>query len=192
MNKTAFILILFFAIILITLQLYAQDNNSRSNINSENELAYSENEELVYAANYTWGPIWTDVGEIALKIRRIIGEPIRYYVRGDAHTYKFYDNFFKVRDIYEASFEVPHIYPVHFYRDIHEGNYNIKNIYRFYKIKNCINITIQQQKSPARDTIIDIKQCTFDVLTFFYHSRNLDFSNVMPNQVFRMNVVIDD
>jgi hypothetical protein len=159
---------------------------------SENELAYQDGEELVYAGNYTWGPIWTDVGEIMLKTRRIIGEPIRYYVRGDARTYKFYDNFFKVRDLYEASFEVPSMRPVHFYRDIHEGSYSIKNTYRFDWVKNLINVRIERRMPPLCDTILYVKPCTFDILTFFYNSRNLDFTNVKPNQIFPMTIVIDD
>lgn len=185
---TLIIPILFLAISSIR----AQNTETCSTMQSEDELAYKDGEELVYAGNYTWGPIWTDVGEIVLSTRRIIGKPIRYYVKGEARTYKFYDTFFKVRDWYEASFEVPGMRPVHFYRNVNEGDYKMKNTYRFDWVNNLINITIQRKEAPARDTVLKVKPCTFDVLTFFYHARNLDFSNVRPNQVFPMIITIDD
>lgn len=178
--------------ILFAVALSAQVSNSCSTMKSEDELAYKDGEQLTFVGNYTWGPIWTDVAEVVFKTRRIVGEPIRYYVRADVNTYKFYDNFFKVRDLYEASFEVPSMRPVHFYRDINEGDYKMKNTYRFDWVKNVINVTIQKRKRPARDTVLSVKPCTFDVLTFFYHARNLDYTNVKANQLFPMIIAIDD
>lgn len=172
--------------------IWAQDTVACNTLKYESQLAYHDGEELTYAANYTWGPIWTDVGEVILKVKRVVGDPIRYYVRGDARTYKFYDNFFKVRDIYEASFAVPSMQPIHFYRNINEGDYAMKNTYQFNWVENQVRVTIQKNNNPSHDTIIKVQPCTLDVLTFFYNSRNIDFSNVKPNQSFPVTIMIDD
>ena len=184
--------ILSIALALFFIPVYAQDINSCGGVASEEEVAFHEKEELTYAGNYTWGPIWTDVAEVVFKTRRIVGSPIRYYVRVDARTFKFYDTFFKVRDVYEASFEIPTMRPVHFYRYVQEGSYRMKNTFRFDWANNRMNATIQRKTYPARDTVLILKPCTFDAITFFYNARSMNFSNIQPNQIFTMDIVIDD
>lgn len=158
----------------------------------ENELIFKDGEELTYAAAYNWGPIFTDVGEVTLKITRQNTTPMQYHVRGDGRTYKFYDKFFMVRDIYEANFSVPHFRSVSFHRNIKEGDYTMKNTYVFDWNKNKIHARIQRQQAEEKQINLDLTTCTLDVLTYFYYLRNLDFSTAEPNQVYTVSIALDD
>lgn len=158
----------------------------------ESALAFRDGESLTYAAAYNWGPIFTDVGEVALKITRHSTNPINYHVRGDGRTYRFYDNFFKVRDIYEANFTVPNFQSILFFRDIKEGDYSMKNNYQFDWYTNTILARIQRQQDAERQLEMKLTTCTMDVLTYFYYLRNLDFTTAQPNQVYTVSIALDD
>jgi hypothetical protein len=161
------------------------------NVDEEN-LAFRNHEVLVYAASYSWGPIFTDVGEVILKVNQTKIYPVEFHITADAKTYKFYDNFFKVRDFYEAKFSVPNIRSVYFHRDIIEGDYSMKNTYVFDWTNNKVDAIVQRQKRAARELEINLDNCTLDVITYFYYLRNLDFSDVYPNKIYTLSIILDD
>jgi hypothetical protein len=158
----------------------------------EEDLAFKNHEVLVYAASYSWGPIFTDVGELVLKVNQTKIYPVEFHITADAKTYKFYDNFFKVRDFYESKFSVPNIRSVYFHRDIIEGDYSMKNTYVFDWANNKVNAIVQRQKNAPKELEINLDNCTLDVITYFYYLRNLDFSNVYPNKIYTLSIILDD
>jgi hypothetical protein len=160
------------------------------NVN-ESDLAFNSRETLTYAASYSWGPIFTDVGEVFLKANRISSYPAEYHMVAEAKTYKFYDKFFKVRDFYESKFTVPDIKSIYFHRDINEGGYSIKNTYNFDWENKKIDVAIERRQNE-RKIELDLEDCTLDVITYFYYLRNLDFSDAYPNRVYTLSIVIDD
>jgi hypothetical protein len=161
-----------------------------ANVN-EPDLAFNNRETLVYAASYSWGPIFTDVGEISLKTSKTRHYPVEYHIVAEAKTYKFYDNFFRVRDFYEARFTVPDIRSVYFHRDINEGSYSIKNTYNFNWERNKIDVLIEKRQE-AKKSELNLTDCTLDVMTYFYYLRNLDFSDAYPNRIYTLSIVLDD
>ena len=158
----------------------------------EENLAFRNGESLKYAASYLWGLIFTDVGEVGMNVDRTKEFPTEYRVTINARTHKMYDKFFKVRDYYEAVFSVPDIRSVHFYRDIREGNYTMKNTYGFDNENNVINAVIQKNEEEAKTFELVHGGCTFDVLTYFYYLRNLDYDNVYPGKVFTLSIALDE
>jgi hypothetical protein len=158
----------------------------------EPDLAFNNLETLVYVASYSWGPIFTDVGEMSMKISKTEVSSAEFHVTAEAKTYKFYDRFFKVRDFYESKFTVPNIRSVYFHRNITEGDYTMKNTYNFDWENNKINAVIQRQKAPAKEIEMNLPDCTLDVMTYFYYLRNLDFSNAYPNRVYLLSIALDD
>jgi hypothetical protein len=168
------------------------DAQKLCNINiEEEELSFKSHETLTYAASYSWGFLFTDVGEVVLKINKTKLFPIEYHVTADAKTYKFYDRFFKVRDFYESKFIIPDMRSIYFYRNILEGDYTMKNTYNFDWENNKINAVIQRQKAPAKNIEINLNTCTLDVLSYFYYLRNLDFSDACPNSVYVISIALD-
>ncbi|MDR1130616.1 MAG: DUF3108 domain-containing protein [Prevotellaceae bacterium] len=159
---------------------------------SESDLAFNSRETLTYAASYSWGPIFMDVGEVFLKANRTRSYPVEYHIVAEAKTYKFYDKFFKVRDFYESKFTVPDIKSVYFHRDINEGGYSIKNTYNFNWENNKIDVVIERRQNEQRKFELDLEDCTLDVITYFYYLRNLDFSDAYLNRVYTLSIVLDD
>ncbi|MDR2466015.1 MAG: DUF3108 domain-containing protein [Prevotellaceae bacterium] len=158
----------------------------------EENLAFGNGESLKYAASYLWGLIFTDVGEVDMNVDKIKEYPSEWQVTINARTHKFYDKFFKVRDYYEAVFSAPEIRSLYFRRDIREGNYAMKNTYRFDNENNTIDATIQKNEDSAKRMELVHEGCTFDVLTYFYYLRNLDYDNVYPGKIFKLSIALDE
>ena len=109
----------------------------------EHQRAYDHGERLVYIINYTWGVINTDVGEATVtltkKNNRNWGDYFHSVITGN--TYRFYDVFFKVRDLFESKFSPVNGRPFYFHRDVSEGKYTMKNTY-FFNPDFSINATV--------------------------------------------------
>ncbi|MDR1338555.1 MAG: DUF3108 domain-containing protein [Prevotellaceae bacterium] len=159
---------------------------------SESDLAFNNRETLAYAASYSWGPIFVDVGEVFLKTNKTKIHPTEYHMTAEAKTHKFYDKFFKVRDFYESRFTVPDIKSVYFHRDISEGGYTIKNTYNFDWENNKVDVVIEKRHNEPKKFELNLEDCTLDVITYFYYLRNLDFSEAYPNRVYTLSIVLDD
>jgi hypothetical protein len=161
-----------------------------ANIN-EQDLSFNSDENLVYAASYSWGPIFVDVGEVSLDINKTQSSPTEFHIVANAKTYKFYDKFFRVRDFYEARFSLPNIRSTYFHRDINEGDYSIKNTYNFDWTNNTIDVAIEKRQK-VRKLELSLDNCTLDVMTYFYYLRNLDFDSAYPNKIYTLSIVLDD
>ena len=141
--------------------------------------AYDHGENLVYIINYRWGLVNTDVGEAVVNLykkRHSTGEEYFHSII-NGYTYKFYDVFFKVRDLFESKFSISNGRPFYFHRDIHEGKYRMKNFFHFqpdYSIK----ARVERKTDPIIDTLLPGRECTFDLVSLFYFSRNIDFTNI--------------
>lgn len=146
---------------------------------SEAARAYKDGEFLRYKIHYVWGMIQSDVGEARVKATRKkeppYGDHFHSVINGE--TYKFYDLFFKVRDLFEAKFNTTNGRPYYFHRDIAEGRYRMKNTYN-YNNDYSIQARVQRKKEPIVDTLIQASECTFDLVSLFYFVRNLDYSKV--------------
>jgi hypothetical protein len=158
----------------------------------EVDLAFNNREVLTYAASYSWGPIFLDVGEVSLKLNKEDVSPAEFHMTAEAKTYKFYDKFFKVRDFYEAKFTVPNMRSTYFHRNINEGDYSIKNTYHFDWTNNKIDAVIEKNQREPRKFELKLEDCTLDVITYFYYLRNLDFSGAYPDKVYTLSIVLDD
>ncbi|MDR1886751.1 MAG: DUF3108 domain-containing protein [Prevotellaceae bacterium] len=181
----------FFAIILLLSSPAGAQELCKMQIDESN-LAFNNRESLVYAASYSWGPIFLDVGEVILKADKSRMFPVEFHITANAKTYKFYDKFFKVRDFYEAKFTVPNVRSVYFHRDINEGDYSIKNTYNFDWANNKVNAVIEKRQRPPRQFELTLNDCTLDVITYFYYLRNLDFEDAYPDKIYSLSIVLDD
>lgn len=144
---------------------------------SEQDRSYKDGELLVYKINYVWGMIQTDVGEARVKVTRKnlppYGDHFHAVINGE--TYKFYDIFFKVRDLFEAKFNTTNGRPYYFHRDIEEGRYRMKNTY-YYNNDYSIQASVKRKQAPVVDTLMQATECTFDLVSLFYFVRNFDYS----------------
>ncbi len=159
---------------------------------AEKDLPFKDGESLRYLLTYQWGAVMTDVGEGVSTLKRI-GEgasPAHYYASVTGKTFKFFDMFFKVRDLYESKFYASTVRPFYFYRSVEEGKYRMKNTYSFSPDNN-IRAKVQKYDNPILDTVLKGNNCTFDILTLFYYARTIDFSKIQSGEKQPMLFTID-
>lgn len=155
------------------------------------ELVFGHGENLRYIINYQWGSINTDVGEavLTLEYNDNAEEPF-FHARAVGRTFRFYDVLFKVRDFYETKFSARNLRPFYFHRDIREKKYKMKNTMTFLP-NYQIRANIERLDDPPRDTLLNGKIYTFDLLSLFYFARNNDFGNDKVGQERPVSFVID-
>lgn len=167
--------------------------NAKLRIYAADELAFKAGERLTMVANYKWGIISADVGEATISLEQERFRDTLYFSsRAFATTYKFWDKFFRVRDIYEGRFDAYTLRPLHFYRDIHEESYRMLNTIDFNNNDYTIKSSIKQNNKPKKDTLLRGTATTFDFISLFYNSRNLDFSSLTEGKTYPFSFVVDD
>ena len=155
-------------------------------------ITFKEGEQITYIASYNWYFVWTDVGEVNFKVtkeNKFNRELLHLYSYGK--SYQFYDWFFKVRDLYESWVDPKTLQPVYFNRNIYEGGFTKENEYRFDWNKYQTYTRIKRKKGPNKFDTLKIEKCTYDVVSSIYIARNLDFTNIKPNRIFPVTVVLD-
>jgi len=154
--------------------------------------AFHAGEQLTYLIQYNWGLIWVDAGEAVFSVKdTIYNKKVCYYFLGMGHSFPKYDWFYKVRDRFETFMDTMTLKPLRYVRNSNEaGNqvYN-DNYFNFAKSK-AIYYSQQKDKSFKKDTVA-ITQCTYDVLSMVYYSRNIDFSKYKPNDKIPVSLYLD-
>lgn len=147
---------------------------------------------LRYKIFYSWGMIRSDVGEARLDLSKGQNSHYGEYFHSIAvgHSYKFYDLFFKIRDLFEVKFSTTTGRPLYFHRDISEGRYTMKNWYQYHK-DNTIWARVKRKEEPMVDTLLQATDSTFDVLSLFYHVRTLDPSKMAIGERRPISFAID-
>ena len=156
------------------------------------QLSFQDGEEITFVANYTWGIVRTDVGELTTKVRyHENGKEPYFEAKASVKTYPFFDKFFKIRDTYEARFRAGNLTPLYFYRDIHEGKYTIQNRFNFIA-GHKIDARITRSNNRVKDTIMQGRACTFDLMSLLYFARNIDISGMKVGEQLTLSFVIDE
>lgn len=157
------------------------------------ESAFASGEVLTFAMSYTLMFIWTDVGEVTFTATddSYLGRDAIHF-KAVGKTYSFYDNFFKVRDVYEAWVHPKTLKPFYFNREVDEGGYTINNIYTFDWKTNSLYAYIKRKNKPEKLDTLEVLPCSIDIVSVLYHCRNIDYTNVKTNQKFPISLALDD
>jgi hypothetical protein len=182
-------LIFFLLQLLVISKLTAQDTINCSSGN----LSFKVGEEIDYMVYYNWGPIWVNAGHVEFRVyeRYYRGRPVfHFYSYGQSH--RRYDWLFKVRDKFESYADKETFRPVWYEMDTYEGGFISKDIYHFSHSDNRVVVTTEDSDKPMKTDTLDVKPCTFDVLTAIYAARNLDFTSFSINESVPFSILIRD
>lgn len=155
--------------------------------------AFQAGEEITYIISYNWGFIWLDVGEATFKItgKEIKGK--KYFViTAIGQTYKSWDKFFKVRDLYQTVISQKDFKPVYYVRDVDEGGYTINIKYRFNRHKKVAYSEYKSYKKPFFRDTIPITDDTYDLMSIIYRARNLDYSKMTKGEKIPISILLDN
>jgi len=137
-------------------------------------LPFKGGEKLTVVVHYKLG-FSADIAEFTLSANYVEKDIVPYYhIVLNASTYKGYDTFYKVRDLYEAKFSASDLSPIYFHRDVHEGKYWAKTYYDWRDNGKTLHAVVDKRNRPHRDTLYHYDQGVRDIVNLVYYVRSLD------------------
>ena len=152
-----------------------------SNISFSQKKPYKVGEYAKYKISF--GPLAVGYGELSITKLVLTKKTPTYHIVGEGKTSKFFDVFFKVRDVYETYIDTNTFLPIKFLRDVYEGGHIIKQQYEF----NHENNLVQTQKKQ-----FEIPNDSQDMLSAFFYARTFSKKNVLSDSIFTIPIFMDD
>ncbi|WP_370476480.1 DUF3108 domain-containing protein [Tamlana flava] len=172
--------ILLLHICLFSLTLSAQNN------------AIGFNEKLTYTASYNMSGILTDLAEVTMETSPVkTSSATLLKLKCTATTYSKWDNFFKIRDLYESYVSPKSLTPYLYNRDINEGGY-YKNMKYTYSHKTKTVKSVMKKKNNTVNKTVSIGSNTKDVISTLYYIRILDFEGMASGTNKTFPIIFDN
>jgi hypothetical protein len=152
-------------------------------------VAFTTGEKLKFRVHYGW----LDAGEATLEVAGIKSWAGRdcFHIVGTGRSMGAVDVFFKIRDRYETYLDKESMFPWYFIRRVNEGGYIINQNVSFNHYSKIVLFENYKEKPTGlKDTII-VPANIQDLLSAFYYSRSLDFSNATEGDLFPVSALID-
>ncbi|MGK6351786.1 DUF3108 domain-containing protein [Parapedobacter sp. DT-150] len=145
--------------------------------------AFQAGEELNYRLRY--GMVSAATGTLKVADSKIkFSSPHSLHLSARGRTSSAFSIFYTVDNLYDSYIDSRTFLPHYYTENIREGNYRRADVVRF----NHRNRTVQGDKGTFKSPAAQ----TFDLLSAYYFSRNLDLSNIKPGQSFRMTYFLND
>lgn len=156
-------------------------------------LAFYPGEEVEYLVYYNWGILWVNAGLVRFNVkeRMFRNRPV-YHFDAFGTTHRRYDWLFKVRDRFQSFVDKETFRPVWYGMDTYEGGYVARDIYHYLPEKNQVITITENSDRPRQTDTLNIKACSFDVITAIYAARNLDFDSYEINDPIPFSVLISN
>jgi len=152
--------------------------------------SFMSGEHLVFQASYNMSGVLTTFAEVNMKVATVKTSKNSYlHLKCTANTYKKWDGFFKIRDLYEAYVSPYSLKPSLYKRDNNENGTIRKEKY-IYKGNN-IQSTYVRGKSGDVKANFTIPANTRDIVSTIYYIRNLPIENANTGDQKDFNVVFD-
>ena len=142
------------------------------------------NEDLNYHIVYHWGLIWKHAASATMSLRSV-GD--KYSPSLTAHTRSWADKVYKVRDTLRCTIAKDGLRPLKYVKSSHEGNYEEVDMVTYsYSGDTTYGHCVRTR--PKRDTerqTLQVKGRAYDMLSVFYYLRQLNFSGMKANAVYK-------
>ena len=155
--------------------------------------AYDPGELLSYEAEYHWGFINAVAGLATIEVLEgVFNHKDVFRYRAIGFTYPKYDWIYKVRDTVESFADKLTLTPYKFNRNGSQGEkFLFENVF-FNKVKDQAYTFISKHKKPLKKDTLKITDCTFDVLSAIYYSRNINFPSYKVNDIIPVFLYLDN
>ena len=160
---------------------------------SHSQQAFKSGEKLTYSASYNMSGLMTELAQVTMEVNRIkTSKSSLLHLKCKASTYSKWDNFFKIRDLYESYWSTRSYKPLLHIRDIEEGNYKKQLKYTFDRKNGRATSTLNKKGFNNRKRILKIGPETFDVISTFYMIRNMDIENAKAGVSKTFSILFDE
>ncbi|MEJ6792939.1 MAG: DUF3108 domain-containing protein [Lacinutrix sp.] len=166
-------------------------------INAQNN-AFKAGESLTFTAGYKMSGLMTDFAQVTMETSEIkTSSSTLLRLKCKATTYSKWDNFFKIRDLYESYVNPNTLTPYLYKRDIDEGGHYKFVKYNFnHKTKTVKSLIRKKSKNFEsgfwdRNATVKISYNTKDIVTTIYHLRSLDIKKAKIGDSDTFTVLFD-
>lgn len=147
-------------------------------------ISFNVEEEVVFTVYYAVAGIYVNAGNATFtsRLETINNRPV-YHITGEGKTNSSYDWIYHVRDKYETYIDTLTMQPLKFIRNVNEGGY-----------KKYQNVTFNKTANTAvtTDGVFKVPACVQDVVSAMYYARNLDFSQLRPDDKIPFSMFLDN
>jgi len=160
-------------------------------INAQNK-AIGTDEKLIYTASYNMSGILTDLAEVTMETSTVnTSKATLLRLKCRAFTYSKWDNFFKIRDLYETYVNPKSLKPYLHNRDINEGGYFKNMKYTFNHKTNSVKTVQTKKNNWVEEKTVSIGNDTKDIISTLYSLRTFDLTNLSPGTSKVFSILFD-
>lgn len=154
------------------------------------EAASFKDESLRYIISYKWGIIHKDAGEAILNLKE---NGNVYNITLTAKTKPWADKLYKVRDTLKTTMRVSDLRPTYYTKRTHEkGEFKIDEITFTHKGNETTGVAKRHRNKDGRwnttEKTFSATGPVFDMVSVFYYLRQLDYSGLDPNKVYKATI----
>ena len=156
-------------------------------------------EKLVFSASYNMSGLLTDLAQVTMETSEVnTSSSTLMRLKCTARTYKKWDNFFKINDLYESYVNPRTLTPYLYKREINEGGHYKYVKYNFdYKDRRVKSLRRQKSKNFEsgywdRKANIPFSYGAKDLVSTIYHIRNLDIHKAPKGSSDTFTVLFDN
>lgn len=150
------------------------------------------NEKLVFSASYNMSGLLTEIAQVTMETSEVkTSNSTLLRLKCSAATYSSFDNYFKIRDLYESYVSPNSLMPYLYKRDINEGSYYKFEQYKFNHKTRTVSSSMKKKKSEENKTV-SIGSNTRDIVSTIYHIRNLDIHKAHAGDIQNFTFLFDN
>ena len=154
--------------------------------------AIGTTEKLTYTASYNMSGILTDIAQITMETSPVkTSKATLLRLKCTAATYSKWDNFFKIRDLYESYVNPKTLTPYLYNRDINEGSYYKAMKYTFSHKTKTIKSVQTKKNNNVENKTVSIGNSTKDIVSTLYYIRLFDYENMGKGQSKSFTIIFD-
>jgi hypothetical protein len=137
--------------------------------------------------------LMTQLAQVTMSTETIKTSKKSYlHLTWEASTFSKWDNFFKIRDIYETYVDPITLRPSLYKRSIYEGRYSKTEKYIFNPNGKSVSSTTKKKNRPETKKNVAIGSSTRDIISMIYKLRTVNFAKFKPGQSASFVLLFDE
>ncbi|OMP29893.1 DUF3108 domain-containing protein [Mangrovimonas sp. DI 80] len=159
--------------------------------------AVGAGETLIFSASYNMSGILTELAQVKMETSEVnTSKATLLRLKCTAATYSKWDNFFKIRDLYESYVSPKTLSPYLYKREIDEGGYYKFMQYKYSHKTNTVKSLKKKKKKGGgfneENTTVSISSTTRDLVSTLYKLRTLDLASLSTGATKSFKVLFDN
>lgn len=158
--------------------------------------AFKDGEKLTFSASYKMSGLMTQIAQVTMETSEVnTSKSSLFHFKCKASTYKKWDSFFKIRDLYESYVSQKTLLPYLYTRDIFEGGYKKKMKYVYNQKSRTIKSTQTKVRKDKTNWVVNenikFSNGAMDVVSTLYNIRNLPIENASIGDSKTFTIIFD-